>query len=238
MNSNDRLTWWGASALLSVAVVVAAFVVKDTALTFKAMERTVVVKGLAEQEFPADTVLWPLVYRDADNDLAALVARVEQKNQAIKAFLTLNGFADTEVSFVAPSITDKLAQEYSQQDGGFRYVAKSGMTVYSKQPHKVKNALRALGDLAKQGIAITQSDYDNRIEYLFTQLNDIKPDMVQAATREARAVADKFAKDSDSKLGKIKQANQGQFSIRERDSNTPEIKVVRVVTSVEYYLSD
>jgi hypothetical protein len=101
----------------------------------------------------------------------------------------------------------------------------------------VKHALSELAELAKQDIAITDN-YDNRIEYVFTGLNQIKPDMVQQATQEARAVALKFATDSESQLGKIKQANQGQFSIRDRDSNTPEIKVVRVVTSVEYYLSD
>ncbi len=90
----------------------------------------------------------------------------------------------------------------------------------------------------KQGIAITKDDYQNRVEYLFTGLNDIKPEMVQEATQKAREVAVKFAKDSDSVLGKIKSARQGQFSIRDRDSNTPQIKIVRVVTSVEYYLSD
>jgi len=72
----------------------------------------------------------------------------------------------------------------------------------------------------------------------FTTLNDIKPAMVQEATEKAREVANKFAKDSNSTLGKIKTARQGQFSITNRDSNTPHIKKVRVVTSVEYYLSD
>ncbi|WP_462170081.1 SIMPL domain-containing protein [Pseudoalteromonas xiamenensis] len=237
MQQNDKWMWWGIAGLISSGFVLSSLVLRDTALSFKAMERTVVVKGLAEHEVQADTVIWSLVYRDADNDLNKLVSRVERKNQAVKAFLTLNGFSDQEISFVAPSVTDKLAQEYSSQDNGFRYVAKSGMTVYTKSPDKVKNALKALGELAKQGIAITEN-YDNRIEYMFTGLNEIKPEMVQSATKEAREVALKFAKDSDSILGKIKQANQGQFSIRDRDSNTPEIKIVRVVTSVEYYLSD
>jgi hypothetical protein len=62
--------------------------------------------------------------------------------------------------------------------------------------------------------------------------------MVEEATRKAREVAQKFAADSDSRLGKIRRASQGQFSISDRDKNTPYIKKVRVVSTVEYYLSD
>ena len=226
------------AALLAVAVMTSAWLVKDTILEVKSMERSVRVKGLAEQEVKADTVIWPVFYRDADNDLEALVERIESKNSAIRAFLTLHGFASEELSVSAPSITDKYAQEYGQNAQGFRYVAKSGITVYSNSPDKVAQALSKLNELAKQGIAITKDDYQNRVEYLFTGLNDIKPQMVQEATQKAREVAVKFAKDSDSVLGKIKSARQGQFSIRDRDSNTPQIKIVRVVTSVEYYLSD
>ncbi len=93
-------------------------------------------------------------------------------------------------------------------------------------------------DLTKEGIAISNQDYNSRTEFLFTELNEVKPDMVQSATQNAREVATKFASDSDSKLGKIKQASQGQFSISDRDSNTPYIKRVRIVSTLTYYLDD
>lgn len=95
-----------------------------------------------------------------------------------------------------------------------------------------------LVDLGKKGIVIAAQNYDSRTEYIFTGLNNIKPEMVEEATILAREVAEKFAKDSNSKLGKIKKARQGQFSIQNRDSNTPYIKKVRVVSTLEYYLSD
>ncbi|MBQ4845693.1 SIMPL domain-containing protein [Pseudoalteromonas sp. MMG005] len=228
----------GASIVLALGAIVSTWLIINTIADIKAMERTVQVKGLAEQEVSADTVIWPVFYKDADNNLNALMARVDEKNSAIRAFLVLQGFDDEEISVSAPSIVDKYAQEYNQSERGFRYVAKAGMTVFSHSPDKVKTAFSQLSQLAKQGIAITQDDYQNRVEYMFTQLNDIKPEMVQLATQKAREVALKFAKDSDSQLGKIKSARQGQFSIRDRDSNTPHIKLVRVVTSVEYYLAD
>ena len=117
-------------------------------------------------------------------------------------------------------------------------MVRANIIVYSNAPDKVQNALSKVSQLAKQGIAIVQNSYETKVEYLFTGLNDIKPAMVQEATEKAREVANKFSKDSNSTLGKIKSARQGQFSISNRDSNTPHIKKVRVVTSVEYYLSD
>lgn len=229
-------------AIAAVAFVIGLLglgvILKSAAIDVKSMERTVTVKGLAEMEVEADTVIWPLQFSDADNDLEKLVERIEQKNDAVIAFLKLHGFDDNEISRGAQSIVDKQAREYGGENQQFRYIARANITVYSSQPSKVQNALAKVSQLAKQGIAIVQDSYETRIEYLFTGLNDVKPAMVQEATEKAREVAIKFAKDSQSQLGKIKTARQGQFSISNRDSNTPQLKKVRVVTSVEYYLSD
>ena len=69
-------------------------------------------------------------------------------------------------------------------------------------------------------------------------MNSIKPQMIEEATKNARAAAEKFAKDSESKLGKIKTANQGLFTIENVDEYTPNVKHVRVVTNVTYFLED
>ncbi|MDO6465588.1 SIMPL domain-containing protein [Pseudoalteromonas carrageenovora] len=227
-----------AAICLSIGLVSFGFILKGTALDVKAMERSVQVKGLAEREVSADTVIWPLQFSDADNNLEKVVSRVEQKNDAVIAFLKLHGFDDDEISTGSQSIIDKQAREYANENQKFRYLVRSNIIVYSSAPDKVQNALSKVSQLAKQNIAVVQDSYETKVEYIFTTLNDIKPAMVQEATEKAREVANKFAKDSNSKLGKIKTARQGQFSITNRDSNTPHIKKVRVVTSVEYYLSD
>jgi hypothetical protein len=95
-----------------------------------------------------------------------------------------------------------------------------------------------LSELGKQGIVLSGGDYQSQPEYLFTRLNEVKPEMIEEATRQAREVAQKFAADSQSTLGRIRHASQGQFSIADRDRNNPHIKKVRVVSTVEYYLSD
>lgn len=95
------------------------------------------------------------------------------------------------------------------------------ISLYTKQVDKLLATQKQMLDLAKEGIAISNQDYDNRTQFLFTGLNEVKPEMVQQATQNAREIATKFAIDSESKLGKIKNASQGQFSIRDRDSNTP-----------------
>ena len=208
------------------------------ALSVKALDRTVVVKGLAELEVPADVVIWPVVFTAADNDLNALYATLEKNSKQIEDFLTAAGIPAAEVTRNAPAIVDKLAQQYGGTEARFRYSATQIVTVYSSQVLKVREAQRGLVELGRKGIVFSGEQYGYNTEYLFTGLNDVKPGMVEEATRNAREVAEKFARDSQSALGRIKNARQGQFSISDRDRNNPHIKKVRVVATVEYYLSD
>ncbi len=164
---------------------------------------------------------------------------IDQQTRLILDFLSAKGLPETSVSLSSPAVIDRKAQQYgSEQDIEFRYLASRTVTVYSQSVDVVRAAINEIGELGKQGVLLNQDPYANRIEYSFTKLNDVKPDMIEEATKNAREVAQKFAKDSQSSLGKIKRATQGQFSIYDRDSNTPYIKKVRVVSTVQYYLSD
>jgi hypothetical protein len=188
---------------------------------------------------PADVAIWPIKFNEAGNDLAALYATIEKNNALIVAFLEQHGFTDSEISVSVPAIVDRQAQAYNNAgEAQYRYTATSSISVYTQNVDRVRETMDKLVDLGKQGLAIAGQDYEARTQFLFTKLNELKPAMIEEATRNAREVATKFAQDSDSRLGKIKSANQGQFTIEDRDSNTPHIKKVRVVSTVEYYLSD
>ena len=204
----------------------------------RALERTVSVKGLSERDVPADVAIWPLQLNVADNDLGALVTTVEKQNAMVTAFLKERGFSDAEITVGAPAITDKQAQSYGNDTVRFRYLAQQVITVYTKNIDAIRSANRELLELGKAGVVFSQENYELRTQYLFQGLNAIKPEMVEEATRNARAVAEKFAADSDSRLGKLKSAAQGQFTVEDRDSNNPHVKRVRVVSTLEYYLAD
>jgi len=236
MNGNRGLVALG--ALIAAGLVVMAWVLGSSAIRFKEFERVVSVKGLAEKEVPADIAVWPIQFAAANADLPMLYASVEADTKQIVAFLTEAGFEAAEVTVSAPTVTDKLAQQYGNQDRvQLRYTAQQTITVYSKKVDLVRATVNRLAELGKKGIAFGGQEY-GRTEYLFTGLNEVKPAMIEEATRKAREVAEKFANDSRSKLGKIRSANQGQFTITDRDSNTPYIKNIRVVATVDYYLSD
>ena len=211
----------------------------NAAIEYKEYERTVTVKGLAEQEFTADIVIWPIQFTLASNNLQGLYNDVDSNTNTIISFLTQQGIKRDDVTISAPAITDKSAQQYGgNQRAKFRYTAVQTVTVYSEAIDTVREVMGQLSELGKQGIVLTGNNYAAQPEYLFTRLNSIKPQMIEEATRKAREVAEKFAQDSDSTLGKIRKARQGQFSISSRDNNNPQIKKVRVVSTIEYYLSD
>lgn len=233
----------GAALVLGVFILLGlaalGYLLGDAAMRVKAFERSVTVKGLAEREYPADVVIWPIQYTLAENDLAALYAALADNAARIRAFLQAAGIEAGEISVSTPVITDKSAQSYGGgQQPAFRYSAVQTVTVYSTDVAGVRTVMEGLVDLGRQGIALTGGGYQSETEYLFTRLNEVKPEMIQEATTKAREVALKFAQDSNSRLGKIRRASQGQFSISPRDRNNPHIKNVRVVSTIEYYLSD
>ena len=231
-------SWKIEAAVLASGMLLLGVMIRKGINDVKDKERIVTVKGLAEMEVPADKVTWPLMYKDIGNDLSALYMNIEKKNQAIVSFLKSNGIAEEEISVAPAEIIDMKAERYTNENVSYRYNATSVITVTSRNVDNVRKLMSEQTELLKQGIAISGGDYRYNVSYEFTGLNDIKPQMIEEATKNARAAAEKFAKDSDSKLGKIRNASQGQFSISNRDSNTPYIKSVRVVTTVTYYLKN
>jgi uncharacterized protein len=224
---------------LLAGLVALALILGNAALDVKAHERSVQVKGLAEREVPADVVIWPLSYQLASNDLNELYESIAEKNGIITRFLADNGLDLADVSTAAPTVVDRHAQSWGNtSEIEYRYVATATVTLYSNDVDTARKAMSNAIELGKNGIALSGEQYGNQVQFMFSGLNDVKPAMIEESTFNARAVAQKFAADSDSTLGKIKSAQQGQFSITDRDSTTPHVKNVRVVSTVEYYLSD
>ncbi|HSH28228.1 MAG TPA: SIMPL domain-containing protein [Wenzhouxiangella sp.] len=226
---------------LVVGLTLLGYVAGNAALSVKAMERTVTVKGLSEREVTANIAAWPLTFQVASNDLDEVYQTIEDKSAIIRDFLKRYGISDEEIIPSPPNVTDVYAQQWGDQSSvKFRYSGSGTVTVHSEQVEAVREAMANVLELGKRGVVVAGDQYAGQRSgmFLYTRLNDIKPEMVEEATKKARSVAEKFAEDSNSRLGKIKRARQGQFSINDRDSTTPHIKKVRVVSTIEYYLSD
>lgn len=206
---------------------------------YREYDRTVNVKGLCEREVKADKVIWPVVYKVMANDIQSIYAQTDAGNAVIMKFLEDGGISPDEITVAVPQISDKLANEYGDSNRAFRYIAKNVITVCTSDVDKVLALMSSQQELLKKGIVVGGGNqWENPVEFRYEGLNGIKPQMIEEATRNAREAAQQFAKDSDSRLGKIKTASQGTFTIENRDSNTPYIKKIRVVTSVTYYLKN
>ena len=227
-----------ASALIAAAIVVLGFALKGGIDRFADRDRVVTVRGLCEKEVNANKVTWPIVTKEMGNDLGSIYTKIQSSNQSIVSFLKSNGIADAEISVNPPSVYDNFADRYSTQDLTYRYQVTNVVVVTSDKVELVRELIKKQTELLRQGIAVVAGDYNYQTRYEYIDLNSIKPEMIAEATANARQAADKFASDSDSKLGKIKTASQGQFSIEDRDQYTPNIKTVRIVTYITYYLED
>ncbi|ABZ77235.1 protein of unknown function DUF541 [Shewanella halifaxensis HAW-EB4] len=238
MSKNNSLPALILGSLLCFGLIMSASTIGDKLIKMKAMERTVTVKGLAEKEVKANVAIWPIRFSEVDNDLNNLYQTVQNKTDRVVDFLKQQGFSEDEITVALPAIEDRQAQGYVDPNVKYRYAAKISISLYTDNVELLLTTRSNMLSLAKDGIAISDQDYNSKAQFLFTELNRVKPEMIQSATQNARQVAEKFAKDSNSKLGKIKQASQGQFSINDRDSNTPYIKKVRIVSTLTYFLND
>jgi len=222
---------------LALGIVVAGYLVGEALVQARSSQRAVSVRGLAERQVPANLALWPIVFTVTSNDLGDLQRKADDGVAKVRAFLA-SDFPAEQVSVSAPRVQDREAQGM-RNDGSRmdRYTAEVAVTVRTDKIDTARDAIQRTGELVKQGVAVIRS-YEYNTQYLFTDLEKIKPEMIAEATRDARRAAEQFAKDSGSSVGAIRTAQQGLFSIEDRDQFSPEFKKVRVVTTVDYYLGD
>lgn len=223
---------------LCLGVVLSSWLLSRAVYSIKAADRYVSVKGLAEREVDADLVIWPVSFVETGNDLVMLHETINSKQKAVRSFLTESGIGQEEISVNPPVVTDFEARQYDSgnRKRENRYLARATLTVRSTDLTLVRSIMGRSSDLVRQGVVLAGDDYQNQPEYLFTGLNAIKPAMIEQATRNARLAAEQFARDSGSSVGSIRNARQGLFSVTDRDRNTPYRKIVRVVTTVDYFL--
>lgn len=229
---------WLKILIFSAAIAIAGYFIGNMHKIGKKYDRFVQVKGLSEQEVNADMAVWPMNITLTANNLIELKTDIETQNNELYDFFISQGFDKEELTTGSTNISDTWADVYKAKNSGFRYIAKSEFTIRTKAIDKLQKALSESTQLMTKGILLGSKNPWRPIEYIFTGLNEIKPSMIEESTKNARTVADKFALDSDAKVGNIRVARQGLFTISDRDQNTPQIKVVRVVSTIDFQLED
>lgn len=212
-------------------------------------DRFVTVKGLVEREMKADLGVWSLPLRMAGNELADVQAQLDATQGKLRDILKSKSFRDDEIEAGSLRIVDRKAQEYSnfEDQKQFRYILTSTLVLRTAEVDKLHALSQGLQELAKAGVVLAaDSGCTSQPSYSFTKLNELKPEMLAEATKNARASAQQFANDAASRVGNIRQASQGVFSITGRDeiqasdgagcASDDRHKKVRVVTTVDYTL--
>lgn len=235
--------------LILLGLTAQGFLIGRSFQRFRKEDRSIAVKGFAEKEVKANFAVWTIKTRVLTNELSSGTAQIEANKNKIKEFLTKYKVKPEEIVQQELNVTDKLAQDYSgNYIGEYRYVIENSMQVRSNNVDNVQQISRRTDELLKSGINVsTTNEYRPAVQYLFTELNKIKPEMLSEATKNAKQAAEQFTKDGEVSLGKIKKASQGLFSIVDRDesnaggeggyypSSVNDIyKKVRVVVNVEY----
>lgn len=226
------------ACIVAAAVVIFGLLFKAGLDNFTNRDRKVTVKGLSEIEVPADQVTWSITTVETGNDLQQVYANSSAKIGKISKFLTDNGIASSDISVGTPLVTDNEADRWSADRIPYRFKIKTVLSVNSSEVDKVRGLISRQGELLQQGIAIINNEYSEPVSYSYVSFQEMKPRMMEEAIANAQATAKQFAQNSGSRLGKILSADQGQFSINSKDENNPQIKKLRVVTTITYQLKN
>jgi hypothetical protein len=238
-------------SLLALGLIIGGLVLGAQIKATRLSDRYVTVKGLVERKVKSDLVIWPLTYKEAGDELSSVYAKTEADQKTVLQFLSEQGVQASEIELGVLRVVDTQANEYGAGNRApHRYIVEQHISVRTNRVEQIAAAAQKTMLLLQKGIVLS-SNPGQGLTYKFTGLNAIKPDMITEATRNARAAADRFASDSGSKVGSIRQANQGVFSILPADqvndfevgeggggygADSSLMKTVRVVTSVQYYL--
>lgn len=225
------------AALIALGLVGAGWFASEGMSHLRTADRYVTVKGSAEKIVDADLVVWPLSQTVGGNELGAVQSQLEANTRTIRGFLASAGFKDDEIVVSPPRLEDRWAYSYGDNRPPERYRYSNTVTLRTYRVSAALVAVRRSGDIVAKGVMLNTDDGGGP-EFDYTKLNAIKPALIAEATAAARTSAEQFAKDSGARLGGIRSANQGIVSITDRDRGSPQIKTVRVVTTVEYFLKD
>lgn len=223
----------GSAALLAVGMVSGGYLLGDGLKRAKAADRSVTVRGLAEKDVTADLATWSISYSATGSDLQSVRAQIDANTRELRAYFITLGFKDADLKPIGAGVNQWL------NNGVNTITITQRMLLRTTDIGRAEKAVAQQFDLVRRGVTLQEG---SGMRYSFTKLNDLKPPMVAAATRDARAAAEQFAKDSGSGIGNIKSATQGYFSIEPRDGTAGEgigdtpFKKVRVVTTVDFYL--
>ncbi len=201
----------------------------------------VTVKGLAEKAVKADLAVWELKFVQTGDDAVVLQQKMNNQEKIITDYLKTLGFAEGEINIGRLDTNDLTANPYNTNTN-IHFILSQTVTVKSNNVDLVASSIGKMGALIEKGIIFDSQSYSSPVNYLFTKLNDIKPEMLSEATKNAKVAAEEFAKNSGAKVGKIHTAQQGVFSILPSEEipylqETQQInKKVRVVSTITYYL--
>lgn len=234
MQDVNKIALAGA-VVLSGGLIVGGYLLGDGLRRAHAAERSVTVRGLAERNVTADLATWTIAYSATGTDLPSVRAEIEANTEALKGYFRSLGFPADALAATGAGVNQFM------NNGIPNITITQRMQLRTNDIPRAQRAVASQFDLVRRGVTLQEG---SAMSYSFTKLNDIKPPMVAEATKDARAAAEQFAKDSGTAVGGIKSATQGYFSIEARDgeqsggygaADTP-FKKVRVVTTVDFYL--
>ena len=221
------------AAIIAFGLLLLGLCIKGGFDNFTNKDRRVTVKGLSEREVDANKVTWNITLSASGDEMRSVINYVNNKVEGVKKFLKEKGLeGKATITVESPNVCDNLANYYGDRPPRYAYTVNRTIRVSSNDTKLIDSVKSQEAELIDRDI-ILESSYTS---YEYTEFQELKPEMMAEAIANAEKTASQFAENSHSKINKIVEAGQGEFSIDEGD--VPYKKKVRVVSTITYSLKD
>jgi uncharacterized protein len=216
MNGERNNYWFNAGVALAIGLVMSSMIFGWFFAKSKKGDEAITVTGSARKRIKSDLVVWNAAVTYQAPKLADAYRSLSENVPRVKQYLISKGIAENQITVSSISTTtlkkqDQNGAETSEITG---YALRQQLDVRSNEVDKIAQIARQATELINQDILIES----NPPQYYYTQLGDLKIEMLGEAAKDAKTRAERIAASTGNKIGAVRSAKMGVMQITAADS--------------------
>lgn len=201
---------------LSVSLVMSSFIFAQALREFKQANDVLIVTGSAKRPIQSDYIILRFSVSSQEPTAQAAYQNLKDQTERLQAYLQEQQVPDDAITLGAINThtIPEIATNGRETGQILAYRLSQQLEIRSAQIEKYTELSQQANELINEGIKLVSQPP----QYLYTQLSQLRVEMVAEATKDAKARAEAIAKSTGNKVGAIRSAKTGVFQITSRNS--------------------
>ena len=214
-----------ASVVIALGLVLCALIVSISFVKVKGFGRTIAVTGAAYKPITSDYAVWEGTISVTAPTMESASMRLKSDRRKTEAFLRDEGLTEDDYE-IRPVY---IYKNYNREQVITGYSLNQTVKVEMADVDRITRLAKRASSLIDEGVEFNSMPP----RYLFTGLDSLKLEMIQAATENAKMRAEQLARTTGREVGSPASARVGVFQIRPLHSQEVSGMGMSDVSSIE-----